>query len=113
MKRILVLSLLLSTLFSVPVPAQPLDELHIRRNANDELHVKGQQKKTVTGTRGAKYNTDEFHLSGTDIEPNDGYKSGTFDELHINSNYRQNVWKPEKPVIRFNGFDEFHLPDEM
>ena len=36
-----------------------------------------------------------------------------FDELHINENYRQNVWHPENRGSRMNGFDEFHYPDEL
>ncbi len=41
------------------------------------------------------------------------YRSGGFDELHINENYRQNVWHPEHRGFRMEGFDEFKYPDEM
>ena len=62
---------------------------------------------------GSKYSYDEFHTAPTDIPANDGYKSGNFDELHINENYRQNVWHPRDRGGRLNGFDEFHYPDEL
>lgn len=62
---------------------------------------------------GSKNSYDEFHTAPTDIPANDGYKSGNFDELHINENYRQNVWHPENRGGRMEGFDEFHYPDEL
>ena len=62
---------------------------------------------------GAKNSYDEFHTVPKDTPANDGYRSGGFDELHINENYRQNVWHPEHRGYRINGFDEFRYPDEM
>ncbi|MCR4589410.1 MAG: hypothetical protein K5668_01135 [Lachnospiraceae bacterium] len=62
---------------------------------------------------GAKYSYDEFHTVPIDIPANDGYRSGGFDELHINENYRQNVWHPKHRGSRIEGFDEFRFPDEM
>ena len=62
---------------------------------------------------GSKNSYDEFHTAPTDIPANDGYTSGNFDELHINENYRQNVWHPENRGGRMEGFDEFHYPDEL
>lgn len=66
-----------------------------------------------TSGYGAKNSYDEFHTAPRDIKPNDGYKSGNFDEIHINENYRQDVWHPEDRGGRMEGFDEFHFPDEL
>ncbi len=65
------------------------------------------------GSYGAKYSYDEFHIAPTDIPANDSYRSGGFDELHINENYSRNVWHPEHRGFRIEGFDEFKYPDEM
>lgn len=61
---------------------------------------------------GSKNSYDEFHTAPYDIGANDGYKHGDIDELHINENYRQNVWKPDYDVYRIS-IDEFRLPNEM
>ncbi len=66
-----------------------------------------------SGNYGTKYSYDEFHTAPRDIPANDGYKSGNFDELHINERYIQNVWHPEDRSGRMEGFDEFHFPDEF
>ena len=42
-----------------------------------------------------------------------GLSTSSNDELHINENYKQNVWHPEHRGYRINGFDEFRYPDEM
>ena len=98
------------------------DELHIRGNNSgsvavtdtaDELHVYSNEYANQSQDYGSKNSYDEFHTAPKDIQANDGYKSGGFDELHINENYRQNVWHPEHRGNRLSGFDEFRYPDEM
>ena len=100
------------------------DELHIRNNGNnsgsvavtdtsDELHIYSNEYGNQSSKYGAKYSYDEFHTAPKDIQANDGYGAGGFDELHINENYRQNVWHPEHRGNRIQGFDEFRYPDEM
>ncbi len=79
----------------------------------DELHIYSDSYGSDQRDYGAKNSTDEFHTAPVDIKANDGYKKGGFDELHINENYAQNVWRPSKPVYRIEGFDEFRLPNEM
>ena len=72
--------------------------------------------KTVSGQKagfGSKNSYDEFHTAPKDIPANDSYRSGSFDELHINENYSQDVWHPEDRGMRINGFDEFHFADEF
>jgi hypothetical protein len=94
----------------------------------DEYKVYGKQSVKVTDTSdglhiynndynspsnyGAKYSTDEFRVYGQDSPANDGYGEGGFDELHINENYRQNVWKPDHKILRL-GIDQFKLPNEL
>ena len=79
------------------------DELHIRSNGStsgsvavtdtaDELHIYSNEYANQSRNYGSKNSYDEFHTAPKDIQANDGYKSGGFDELHINENYRQNVW---------------------
>ena len=123
MKR-LALILILTMTFTTPVFASTkvnYDEYRIYSSSQnkavkvtntDDLHIYSNSygKKR---SYGAKFSNDEFHTVPTDIEANDGYKAGNFDELHINENYRQNVWQPEEEVNRINGFDEFHLPNEL
>ena len=100
------------------------DELHIRNNGTtggsvtvtdtaDELHIYSNEYASQGQNYGSKNSYDEFHTAPGDIAPNDGHKSGGFDELHINENYRQNVWHPEHRGNRIQGFDEFRYPDEM
>ncbi|MBQ9360084.1 MAG: hypothetical protein IJT96_03500 [Lachnospiraceae bacterium] len=100
------------------------DELHIRNNGTtggsvtvtdtaDELHIYSNEYASQGQNYGSKNSYDEFHTASVDIAPNDGHKSGGFDELHINENYRQNVWHPEHRGNRIQGFDEFRYPDEM
>ncbi len=100
------------------------DELHIRSNGStggsvavtdtaDGLHVYSNEYAAQNRNYGSKNSYDEFHTAPKDIQANDGYKSGGFDELHINENYRQNVWHPEHRGYRISGFDEFRYPDEM
>ncbi len=101
------------------------DELHIKRSdassgesvivtdTADGLHIYSNEYASQSRDYGSKNSYDEFHTAPKDIAPNDGYKSGGFDELHINENYRQNVWHPEYRGYRINGFDEFRYPDEM
>lgn len=82
-------------------------------SSNDGLHIYSNEYVNQSRIYGAKYSYDEFHIAPVDIPANDGYKSGGFDELHINENYRQNVWDPEHRGNRIAGFDEFRYPDEM
>ena len=100
------------------------DELHIRNNGSangsvvvtdtaDGLHIYSNEYASQSQNYGSKNSYDEFHTAQKDIQANDGYKSGGFDELHINENYRQNVWHPEHRGNRIQGFDEFRYPDEM
>ena len=98
------------------------DELHIRGNNSgsvavtdtaDELHIYSNEYANQSSNYGAKYSYDEFHTAPKDIQANDGYGAGGFDELHINENYRQYVWHPEHRGNRIQGFDEFRYPDEM
>ena len=100
------------------------DELHIRNNGNnsgsvavtdtvDELHIYSNEYANQSSNYGAKYSYDEFHTAPKDILANYGYGAGGFDELHVNENYRQNVWHPEHRGNRIQGFDEFRYPDEM
>lgn len=107
-------------------PQRPL------KNSNDELRIYGTGQDTVKETDtdglhiysndyadgynsanyGSKQSTDEFHTVPYDVGANDGYKHGDIDELHINENYRQNVWKPDHKVLRL-GIDQFKLPNEL
>ena len=100
------------------------DELHIRSNGTsggsvvvtdtaDGLHIYSNEYASQSQNYGSKNSYDEFHTAPKDIPANDGYKSSGFDELHINENYRQNVWHPEHRGYRISGFDEFRYPDEM
>lgn len=108
-------------------PQRPL------KGANDELRIYGTGQDTVKVTDtdglhiysneyadgyanayyGAKNSYDEFHTAPYDLGANDGYKHGNIDELHINENYRQNVWHPTHRGNRIKDFDEFKYPDEM
>ena len=90
-------------------------ELKKQKSNKNSFKASGEDEKITAPTRnyGTKYSYDEFHTAPTDIPANDGYKSGSFDELHINENFRQNVWHPQNRGGRLNGFDEFHYPDEL
>lgn len=100
------------------------DELHIRNNGAtggsvavtdtaDELHIYSNEYADQSSNYGSKNSYDEFHTAPKDIPANDGHKAGGFDELHINENYKQNVWHLEHRGNRIQGFDEFRYPDEM
>lgn len=100
------------------------DELHVRSSGSgggsvavtdtaDGLHIYSNDYAGQSGSYGAKYSYDEFHTAPRDIQVNDGYGAGGFDELHINENYRKNVWHPKHRGNRIEGFDEFRYPDEM
>jgi hypothetical protein len=100
------------------------DELHVRSSGTtggsdavtdtaDELHIYSNDYADQSRSYGSKYSYDEFHTAPVDIPANDGYGAGGFDELHINENYRQNVWHPKHRGNRIQGFDEFRYPDEM
>ncbi|MBO6137393.1 MAG: hypothetical protein J6O71_02160 [Lachnospiraceae bacterium] len=83
------------------------------RQGSYETTASSNQGQVQNRNYGLKNSYDEFHTAPTDIPANDGYKSGNFDELHINENYRQNIWHPENRGGRLEGFDEFHYPDEL
>ncbi|MCR5747904.1 MAG: hypothetical protein K6G03_09365 [Lachnospiraceae bacterium] len=80
----------------------------------DDLHIYSDEyAENYDGAfYGSKNSYDEFHTAPYDIKSNDGYRSGGFDELHINENYRDQVWRPSTKVYRL-GIDEFRLPNEM
>ena len=104
------------------------------KGANDEFHIAngtGQDTVKVTDTDdlhiysneyadgyanayyGAKNSWDEFHTAPYDVGANDGYEESTWGELHINRNYRKNVYyEPEKDRNRL-GIDEYRLPWQM
>jgi len=96
----------------------------------DEYKVYGKQSVKVTDTSdglhiynndynnpsnyGAKYSTDEFRIYGQDSPANDGHDESTWGELHINENFRKDVYyKPEKEKQRLKGFDEFRYVWEL
>ena len=105
-----------------------------QKGADDEFHIAngtGQNTVKVTDTDdlhiysndyadgyanayyGAKNSWDEFHTSPYDIGANDGYEESTWGQLHINENYRKNVYyEPEKDRNRL-GIDEYRLPWQM
>ena len=101
------------------------DEFHVKKSSlsdgksvavtdtDDGLHIYSNEYASQGRDYGAKNSYDEFHTAPIDIAPNDGYGTGGFDELHINENYRQNIWHPEHRGNRIQGFDEFRYPDEM
>lgn len=78
----------------------------------DNLHIYSNTYKNPDKGY-SKFSNDEFSIGGKEPPANDRYKSGSFDEIHIPEPYQDNVWQPEEPVQRMNGFDEFHLPNEM
>lgn len=80
-------------------------------NGNDELHIYSNEY-SVSGNYGTKLSNDEFRVYGADTPANDGYSASGFDELHIPSQYKKNLWRPEGKVYRL-GIDEFRLPNEM
>lgn len=83
-------------------------------DTNDGLHIYSNSYANGYNNAyyGSKQSTDEFHTAPYDIEANDGYGKGGFDEIHINENYRQNVWKPDHKVLRI-GIDEYRLPSDF
>ena len=80
----------------------------------DSSGQSGQDKAGAEADKNeVKYSFDEYRIGGSQTIPNDGYKSGGFDELHINENYKQNVYHPTDRGFRMEGFDEFRYVDEM
>lgn len=103
------------------------------KSSNDELRIYGTGQDTVKVTDtdglhiysndyadgyanayyGAKNSYDEFHTAPYDIDANDGHDESTWGELHINENYRKNVYyEPERDKYRL-GIDEYRLPWQM
>ena len=84
-------------------------------DTKDGLHVYSDSYANgyKSANYGSKNSYDEFHTAPYDIDANDGYEEGRFDELHINENYKQNVWHPENRGNRIAGFDEFKYADEL
>lgn len=81
-------------------------------DTSDELHIYSNEYGQDR-SYGAKNSWDEFHTAPYDISANDGYEDSTWGELHINENYRQNVYyEPEKDRNRL-GIDEYRLPWQM
>jgi len=105
-----------------------------QKGANDEFHIAngtGQDTVKVTDTDdlhiysndyadgyanayyGAKNSWDEFHTAPYDIGANDGYEESTWGQLHINENYRKDVYyEPEKDKNRLS-IDQYRLPWQM
>ena len=79
-------------------------------NTPDELHI--YNNDYGTGNYGSVFSNDELHTAPVEIQPNDGYKHGSFDELHIPEVYRNQVWHPDHKINRIT-IDEFKTPDEM
>ena len=97
------------------------------KSSNDELRIYGGDSVKVTNTDDlhiysndyenpsgySKYSNDEFKIAGKETPANDGYEESTWGELHINENYRQNVYyEPEKDKNRLE-IDEYRLPWQM
>lgn len=81
-------------------------------DTSDELHIYSDTYNTPSNY-GAKFSNDEFKVFGQDTPANDGYEESTWGELHINENYRQNVYyEPEKDKNRLE-IDEYRLPWQM
>lgn len=82
-------------------------------DTEDELHIYSNTYSNPTNY-GAKYSTDEFRVFGMDTPANDGHDESTWGELHINRNYRKNVfYEPEKESKRIQGFDELRYVWEL
>ena len=83
-------------------------------DTKDELHVYSNEYANGynNANYGAKNSYDEFHTAPYDIDANDGYGTGGFDEIHVNENYRDQVWKPDYKVQRLD-IDQFKLPNEL
>ena len=82
-------------------------------DTEDELHIYSNTYSNPTNY-GAKYSTDEFRVYGMDTPANDGHDESTWGELHINRNYRKNVfYEPEKESKRIQGFDELRYVWEL
>lgn len=85
-------------------------------DTKDELHVYSNEYANGynNANYGAKNSYDEFHTAPYDIGANDGYDESTFGELHINRNYRQNVYyDASKENQRIKNFDEFRYVWEL
>lgn len=81
-------------------------------DTSDELHIYSDTYNNPSNY-GAKFSNDEFKVFGQDTPANDGYEESTWGELHINENYRQNVYyEPEKDKNRLE-IDEYRLPWQM
>jgi len=81
-------------------------------DTNDGLHIYSNDYANGYNNAyyGSKQSTDEFHTTPYDIKANDGYNESTWGELHINENYRKNVYyEPERDKYRL-GIDEYRLP---
>ena len=108
-KIAIVMAIALILASATPIYARP----SARRKATRKTVSAG---SILTPNRGygSKNSYDEFHTVPRDIPANDNHnRPGSIDELHINSNYEQDVWHPESRGGRINGFDEFRFSDEM
>ena len=79
-------------------------------DTEDDLHIYSNEYENPSGY--SKYSNDEFSIGGKETPSNDGYGENGFDELHIDANYRNKVWKPDYKVYRIT-IDEFRLPSDM
>ena len=82
----------------------------IKVTDTDNLHIYSNDYENPSGY--SKYSNDEFSIGGKETPSNDGYGENGFDELHIDANYRNKVWKPDYKVYRIT-IDEFRLPSDM
>ena len=119
MRRIIfcAVCIIVTVLACIPVQAAVLrssfDELRIQEKSGSSRQDTRQEKDT------AVYSTDELHVGADSIneisKPNDGYRSGYWDELHVNAEAAKQhpVYFPERKGFRISGFDELHYPEEM
>ena len=81
-------------------------------DTTDGLHIYSNDYNNPS-SYGSKQSTDEFRVFGSDTPANDGHDESTWGELHINENYRQNVYyEPEKDKNRLE-IDEYRLPWQL
>ena len=82
-------------------------------DTEDELHIYSNEYSNPSNY-GAKYSYDEFKVYGSDTPANDGHDESTWGELHVNENFRQNVYyDASKENQRIKGFDEIRYVWEL
>ena len=121
MKKIISLTIILTLAFSVNIYAYPqyssetqklMQESGIEYNVPLDEVMRRQEtyKKNKANKSTSSQNTVVKSTNNPYNEPTE--KSG-FDELRINSNYRDQVWHPVDRGFRMQGFDELRYPDEL